>query len=449
MLFDTIAGIATLQGMSALNIVRVSGSEAIPIVNQIFKGKDLLTAPSHTVHYGHIVEDGVFVDEVLVSIFIEPKSFTGENVVEISTHGGSFIPNKIMELLIEKGCRTADPGEFSKRAFQNGRIDLSQAEAVMDMISAQTDAQLRLANRGLQGEVKSLIESLQNDLLTMISQIEVNIDYPEYDDAVKMTDEILAPEVEILLNRIERILQKSATGRAIREGIKTVIVGKPNVGKSSLLNALLKEDKAIVTPISGTTRDLVEGVWNLGGVLLKLTDTAGIRNTEDLIEQIGIGKSKKALNEADLVLLVLDQSQGLSTEDLQLLELTKNKTRIIVGNKTDLGKNAGVILDKMIDISALKNTGLDQLEAEVKRLFVNESLFAESEILVANARHIGKIKESMLALKDALSACKKHFPVDMIEIDIRKAWEMLGEITGQSGSENLIHSLFSKFCLGK
>jgi tRNA modification GTPase len=449
MLYNTIVGIATLQGMSALNILRVSGSDAIPIVNKIFKGKDLFGVPSHTVHYGHIVQGEMPIDEVMVSVFREPKSFTGENVVEISTHGGSLIPQKIVELLIKNGCRAAEPGEFSQRAFQNGRIDLSQAESIMDMISAKTEAQLLLANRGLRGEVRDLVNSLQNDLLNLISKIEVNIDYPEYDDAIKMTDEILIPELKDILDRVNSILQKSITGRVVREGIKTVIVGKPNVGKSSLLNSLLKEDKAIVTNISGTTRDLVEGEWNLGGVLLRLVDTAGIRNTEDVIEKIGIGKTKKALAEADLVLLVLDQSQQITEEDRQLLELTKNKVRILVGNKIDLGKNVELQNEKMINISAKNATGLDQLEAEIKRRFIDESLFREDEILLANARHIGRLEVCKVALSDALSACGVHFPIDIVEIDIRKAWETLGEITGVSGSENLIHSLFSKFCLGK
>jgi len=449
MLYDTIVGIATLQGMSALNILRVSGADAIPIVSKIFKGKDLLSVPSHTVHYGHIIQKNVPIDEVMVSVFREPKSFTGENVVEISTHGGSLIPNKIVELLIKNGCRAAEPGEFSQRAFQNGRIDLSQAESIMDMISAKTEAQLLLANRGLRGEVRDLVGSLQNDLLSLISKIEVNIDYPEYDDAIKMTDEIVIPELKSVLDRVHSILQKSTTGRVVREGIKTVIVGKPNVGKSSLLNSLLKEDKAIVTNISGTTRDLVEGEWNLGGVLLRLVDTAGIRNTDDVIEKIGIGKTKKALSEADLVLLVLDQSQQITEEDRQLLELTKDKVRILVGNKIDLGKNVDLQTEKMVNISAKNATGLDQLEAEIKRLFIDESLFHEDEILLANARHIGRLEVCKTALSDALSACMVHFPIDIVEIDIRKAWETLGEITGVSGSENLIHSLFSKFCLGK
>ncbi|MDD3127018.1 MAG: tRNA uridine-5-carboxymethylaminomethyl(34) synthesis GTPase MnmE [Candidatus Izemoplasmatales bacterium] len=449
MLYDTIVGIATLQGMSAINVVRISGIDAIAIVNKIFKGKDLSTVSSHTVHYGHIIDGNTIIDEVLVSVFFEPKTFTGENVVEISTHGGYLIPNKIVELLVKNGCRIAENGEFSKRAFLNGRIDLSQAESIMDVISAQTETQLRLANRGLHGDVKALVGELQTTILDIIAKIEVNIDYPEYDDATVMTDNILRPDIKKIVSRLSVILHNSETGKVIREGIKTVILGKPNVGKSSLLNSLLKEDKAIVTEISGTTRDLVEGDWNLGGVILNLVDTAGIRNTDDAVEKIGIIKAKKALSEADLVLLVLDQSRSLTTEDIDLLTLTKNKPRIIVGNKIDLGKHIDIKLEKTIDVSAKNSTGLDQLEAEVKRLFIDESLLKENQLMLANARHIGKIGEAKTALEDALKACENHFPVDIIEIDIRKAWEVLGEITGETGNEVLIHALFSRFCLGK
>ena len=449
MVYDTIVGIATLQGMSALNIIRVSGSEAISVVNAVFKGKNLNDVPSHTVHYGHIVDEVGVIDEVMVSVFREPKSFTGENVAEISTHGGSLIPNKIISLLIEKGCRLAENGEFSQRAFLNGRIDLTQAESIMDMISAKTDAQLRLATKGLQGEIKDLIRRVQDDILDLLSQIEVQIDYPEYDDVVHLTQAVLLPQLNVLQASLDTLLQKSNTGKVIRDGIRTVIVGKPNVGKSSLLNRLLREEKAIVTEVSGTTRDLVEGEWNLGGILLRLIDTAGIHETADLVESIGIGRSKKALEEADLVLLVLDQSQKLTKEDLRLLDWTQNKPRIIIGNKVDLGKNVDLTAEKMIDVSALTNVGIDTLEKEVKRMFVDEKIFADHGVLLSNARHIGKIREARSSLDSAISACDAGLPVDLVEMDLRQAWEHLGEITGQCGAESLIHSLFSKFCLGK
>ncbi len=449
MIFDTIVGIATLRGISALNVIRVSGSDAIQLVNRLFVGKDLDQQPSHTVSYGHLIDDGVIIDEVLVSIFREPKSFTAENVVEISTHGGYLIAEKVIEALIKLGCRMAEPGEFTKRAYLNGRIDLTQAESIMDMVNAKTMTQLQIANQGLNGQVKELINDLQSDLLSLIAKIEVNIDYPEYDDAVVMTNEIIIPETKTIIDKINQILIKSDTGKVIREGIKTVIVGRPNVGKSSLLNTLLREDKAIVTEISGTTRDLIEGELNLGGILLKLIDTAGIRTTDDIVEKIGIDRAKKALSESDLVLLVLDQSQKLTDADKELIELTSDKTRIIVGNKTDLGSLVDIQNENIIKVSAKNKTGIDLLENEVKRLFVDEVLIGNNETMLSNARHIGKLKEANQNLKDALSSAQINYPVDMVEIDLRKAWESLGEITGESGTEILISTLFSKFCLGK
>ncbi|MFH0992815.1 MAG: tRNA uridine-5-carboxymethylaminomethyl(34) synthesis GTPase MnmE [bacterium] len=449
MLFDTIVGIATLRGMSAINVIRVSGSDAISAVASIFRGRDLRSVASHTVTYGHIIEDDSIIDEVVVAIFREPKSFTAENVVEISTHGGFLIPEKIVALLIATGCRLAEPGEFTKRAYLNGRIDLAQAESVMDVINAKTTTQLQVANQGLDGRVSALVTDLQQDILAIIAAIEVNIDYPEYDDAVIMTNAVLTPQLEAISGRIAGLLQKSDTGRIIREGVKAVIVGKPNVGKSSLLNTLLREEKAIVTEISGTTRDLVEGELNLGGIVLKLVDTAGIRDTEDVVESIGIARSRKAMAEADLILLVLDQSRSLTEMDRQLLASTKDRVRIIVGNKVDLGKSADAGGELMIDVSAKNHTGIEALETEVKRMFVDERIIAAGDVLIANARHIGKLREAGKAIQDALGACTDRLPVDMIEIDVRRAWEALGEITGETGSETLINALFSRFCLGK
>jgi len=449
MLYDTIVGIATLRGTSAINVIRVSGDDAVTAVASVFRGRDLSAASSHTVSYGHIVDREDVLDEVLVSVFLAPKSFTAENVVEISTHGGFLIPEKIVALLVERGCRVAEPGEFTRRAYLNGRIDLSQAESVMDVINAKTDAQLRLAHQGLDGSVAALVASLQKEILDIVAAIEVNIDYPEYDDTVVMTDRIILPKLRDVSTRIDEAIAKAATGKVIRDGVKAVIVGKPNVGKSSLLNTLLGEEKAIVTEISGTTRDLVEGELNLGGITLKLIDTAGIRETDDVVESIGIARSKKAMNDADLVLLVLDQSSSLTETDRQLLELTKDKPRIVVGNKVDLGKKFDPLAGRMIDVSAKHKTGIRELEAEVRRLFVDERVIASGEVVIANARHIGKLKEASLALSDAMAACGAGLPVDMIEIDIRRAWEALGEITGESGSDALVASLFSRFCLGK
>lgn len=449
MLFDTIIGISTKLGESAISVVRVSGDDAFVIVNKIFRGEDLTTVSSHTIHYGWIVDQDRLIDEVVLSVFKKPRSFTTEDTVEISCHGGNYIAGEIVKLLLKSGCRMARNGEFTERAYLNGRIDLTKAESIMDVIRAKTSSQLEVAHMQLRGDVFALIDKLQNNLLDIIAQIEVNIDYPEYDDAVVITNDIIIPKTEKLLNEINHVLKTSNTGKVLREGIKTVIVGKPNVGKSSLLNSLLREDKAIVTDISGTTRDLIEAEFNLNGILLQLIDTAGIRETEDYVEKLGIDRTKKALDQASLVLLVLDQSQALTDQDHTLLELTKNKTRILVGNKTDLGHISELDGETVIPISAKNHQGLDLLEDEVRRLFIDESLVESHETLLSNTRHISKMEEVKQNLIDALSSAKEKLPVDMIEIDLKAAWHHLGEITGSVSSDSLIDSLFSKFCLGK
>jgi len=446
---DTITAKTTADGISAINIIRVSGYEAFSIVNQIFMGANLETAESHTLKYGHIHDQGKIIDEVIVFLYKAPKSFTAEDVVEISTHGGNFIANEILKLLIGHGARMADKGEFTKRAYLNGRLDLTEAESIMDMVSAKTDKQLALANSQLRGDVHRLIDSLRDDVLEIVANIEVNIDYPEYDDIEQLTAEIVIPKVSSLLDKIDNILKEANTGKVIREGIKTVIIGKPNVGKSSLLNSLLKEDKAIVTEISGTTRDLIEAELNLDGIILKLTDTAGIRETEDIVEKIGIERTIKAINQASLVLLVLDQSNYLTDLDTTLLNLTKTKTRILIGNKIDLGKNIDIDNETIINVSAKNNVGLDSLAQKVKELYIDEALVSDDYTLISNVRHIAKLEETKRALFDALTACESSLPIDMAEIDLRKAWSCLGEITGEVSSEDLITTLFQKFCLGK
>ena len=450
MIYDTIVAKTTANGISAINLIRISGDESFAIVNSIFKGVDLTKQKSHTIHYGYIVNgQNEQIDEVLISVFKAPKTFTAEDVIEIACHGGNFIANEITKLLIANGARLAENGEFTKRAYLNGRLDLTEAESIMDMVNAKNLNQLKIANSQLRGDVLKLVENLQNDLLDIIANIEVNIDYPEYDDVIEMTNDIIIPNIEFLIKKIDKILKESSTGQIIRDGIKTVIVGKPNVGKSSLLNTLLKEDKAIVTEISGTTRDLIEAELNLDGIILKLIDTAGIRVTEDIVEKIGINKTKKAIDGADLVLLVLDQSSNLTDTDLELLSITKDKTRIIIGNKIDLGTKINLKDEHIINISAKNNIGIDSLSQEVKRLFVDEKLLDENLTLISNTRHIGKIEECKIALNQALSAANEYIPIDMIEIDLRKAWSSLGEIIGESTSDDLISTLFSRFCLGK
>ncbi|MGE4571641.1 MAG: tRNA uridine-5-carboxymethylaminomethyl(34) synthesis GTPase MnmE [Candidatus Izemoplasmatales bacterium] len=449
MIFDTIAAKTTADGSSAINVIRVSGSDSFNIVNSVFKGPNLLKQKSHTVHYGHIQDKNNIIDEVMVSIYKSPKTFTREDVVEISCHGGNFIADEILKLLIAHGARMAQNGEFTKRAYLNGRLDLTEAESIMDLVNAKSRKQLQLANNQLKGDVKRLVDVLQERILNIIANIEVNIDYPEYDDVLEMTNEVLIPNIDILLNEIEQIIKESETGKLIRDGIKTVIVGKPNVGKSTLLNTLLKEDRAIVTDISGTTRDLIEADLNLDGVILKLIDTAGIRITKDVIENIGIHKTKKAIESADLILLVLNQAEELNDLDEELLNLTKNKERIILGNKMDLGKKINLNNESIINISAKNKEGIEELSKAVKKLFIDEKILNGERALLSNVRHIGKFKEVKQALLDAKKASIDQIPIDFVEIDLRKAWANLGEITGQSSNEDLLDHLFSKFCLGK
>ncbi len=449
MMNDTIAQISSAIGQGAISIVRMSGDNSIKIANKIFKGFDLEKATSHTVHYGHISYQGKKIDEVLISVFLAPKTFTTENIVEINCHGGVFVANKILEILLLEGARSANPGEFTERAFLNGRIDLTQAEAVMDIIEAKSDLSLSLANKGLDGEIYKLIVALRNDLLTIIAHIEVNIDYPEYDDVTQLSNKIIKPEIEKLLHKINQLLEKASYGKIIKDGLKTAIIGRPNVGKSSLLNALLREDKAIVTEIQGTTRDIVEGSINLGGIILNLIDTAGIRDSEDLIEKIGIDKAKKIINEAELILFVLDNNQTLTEDDEKLLALTENKKRIIIINKTDLNKALDHTFENSIFVSALHKTGINELETMIKKMFLSGEVNLTDQTYISNARHIAKLTEVQTSLKDSLIAIKDALPIDMVEIDLKSAWSILGEIIGDTSTTSLLDELFSKFCLGK
>ncbi len=446
---DTIAAISTALGQSAISIVRMSGENAFDILKKVFTKKDIDLADSHTIHYGHILDDTQKVDEVLVSIFKKPKSFTTEDMIEINCHGGPFVARKILELLLKKGARLADKGEFTERAFYHGRIDLTQAESVLDMIEARTDHALKLANKGLDGAIYELIQNLRQKLLDIIANIEVNIDYPEYDDVEELTDTILVPRIEHLLENIDDILDKAAVGKVIKEGIKTVIIGRPNVGKSSVLNALLKEDKAIVTEIQGTTRDTVEGEINIGGIILKLIDTAGIRDSDDLIENIGIKKAKKLIEEAELILYVLNNNEPLSKDDEKLLELTKHKKRIVIINKIDLESEIDKTFENSVQISALNRTNIEALEKRIEALFLKGEINIDDSAYLSNARHIAKMHKVSTHLKDAWDAAKAHQPVDIIEIDLKGAWEVLGEIIGETKKTTLLDELFSKFCLGK
>lgn len=456
--FDTIAAISTPPGEGAISIVRMSGEEAVSIAQKVFSGKDLTQAKSHTINYGHIVDPKTHeeIDEVMVSLMLAPKTFTREDVVEINCHGGIVATNRILQMLLVNGARLAEPGEFTKRAFLHGRIDLTQAESVMDLIRAKTDRSMKIALNQLDGNLSHLIDSLRKDILDVLAQVEVNIDYPEYDDVEEMTTKLLREKAIEIKQRIEQLLKTASQGKIMREGLATALVGRPNVGKSSLLNHLLHEDKAIVTDVAGTTRDVIEEYVNVSGVPLKLIDTAGIRETDDKVEKIGVERSKKAIEQSDLVLLVLNAAESLTKEDLELIRLTNDKKRIIILNKTDLEekldrKELAKISENapVYATSILKNEGVEALEEAISKLFFNGIENSQSTVMVTNARHIALLKKSQNSLDSVLEGISSGMPVDLVQIDMTEAWNLLGEITGESYEDELLDQLFSQFCLGK
>lgn len=444
MFSDTIAAISTPLQEGAISIVRMSGEDALEIANKVFS-KDLAQQKSHTISYGYIQENGQILDEVLVSVFRAPKTYTREDVVEINCHGGIYITRRILELLLANGARMAKPGEFTMRAFYHGRIDLSQAEAVEDMIEATSDIGASLAINGIRGSVRRLLEPLIDDIMDIIANIEVNIDYPEYEDVATLTSQDLLPKTENWLKKLDRILERAQSGQIVKQGIDTVIIGRPNVGKSSLLNALLEEDKAIVTDIAGTTRDIVEGKIRLGSVQLNLIDTAGIREADDEIERIGIQKSEQKLREAQLVLLVLDGSSPLTEEDRRLIALTEDKLRLIVINKADLHTDP-IHIPEGISISA-RNGQIEPLLDALNELYEQNVL--KDEPVLSNERQIGLLKLARTDMIRAKEAMEMQIEPDLIEIDIMAAHDHLKEILGEVSREDLIDTLFSKFCLGK
>lgn len=452
---DTICAIATSQGVGAIAIIRVSGDDSINIVNKIFKGKDLLKVKTHTINYGYIVDKcGKIIDEVLVSVMLSPKTFTTENTVEINTHGGIACTNKVLELLLENGCRLAEPGEFTKRAFLNGRIDLLEAEAVMDKINAQTEIQNTMASNQLSGKVSELINNLRDDMVQVISNINVNIDYPEYDDVDIITNEILLPKITNLKSKITKIISESKNGKIIKDGIKTCIIGQPNVGKSSLLNALLQEDKAIVTDIAGTTRDIVEGTISIDGIILNMIDTAGIRETSDKIEAIGVEKSLNLMSQSDLVLLVLNNNTELDDNTKKIIKELGNKEYLVIVNKIDLGNklvldNGVVDNDRIVRISVKENIGLDDLKAKIKDLFNLSKLETKDPTYLTNARSLSILKKCLENIENIEENIKNNLPIDLVEIDIQNIWQDLGKINGTTYDEELLDEMFSRFCLGK
>lgn len=455
---DTIAAISTAVGEGAIGIVRLSGPEALDISNKIFKGKNLNDVSSHTIHYGHIVDPITEekIDEVMTSVLIGPKTFTKENIVEINCHGGVVAVNRVLNIVLKNGARLAEPGEFTKRAFLNGRIDLSQAEAVMDLIQAQTDKAMSVAMSQLDGRLSNLIKTLRQLLLETIAQVEVNIDYPEYDDVEEMSHNMMREKTREVYREIDKLLAVANQGKILREGIQTAIVGRPNVGKSSLMNTLVQEEKAIVTNIPGTTRDMIEEHVNVRGIPLKLIDTAGIRDTEDQVEKIGVGRSRAVLQTADLILVMLNNNEELTNEDKDILESVKELDHIVLINKTDLETKIdleevqSIIADnKIIELSLTEEKGIDDLEQTLVDKFFKGELSPKDMTYVSNARHIDLLEQSKVALEDAMNGLEMAIPLDIVQIDVTRTWEYLGEIIGDTASEGLIDQLFSQFCLGK
>ena len=441
---DIIVAVATSRLEAAISIIRISGPESIAFVQKFFTGK-LINKESHTINYGYIIDDGKRIDEVLVNIYRGKKTFTGEEMVEINCHGGVYITKRVLEVCIKNGARIAERGEFSKRAFLNGRIDLSQAEAISDIISAKNSYASELALNGIRGNISNFIEDLKEDLIKIITQIEVNIDYPEYDDVEELTATSLLPESKVLLEKMNKILNDSKNIKLVKEGIKTVIIGKPNVGKSSLLNALLQEEKAIVTNIAGTTRDIVEGSISIDGIVLNMIDTAGIRETDDIIESMGVEKSKELINQADLVLLVIDGSLKLDQGDQELLELTNDSNRIIVLNKADQGIK--VDLDGVV-ISA-KDSDIGALTNKIKEMFELGKIIDNNDHILTNARQTMLLQKASQALNQAVEAMKMLVPTDLIVTDLYECWNNLKEILGEKAKEDLLDELFKRFCIGK
>lgn len=452
--FDTITAIATPLGEGAIGIVRISGTEAVAIANRIFQGKNLETVDSHTLNYGHILDPDKdeILDEVMVGVMRAPRTFTREDVIEINTHGGIAVTNEILQLILRQGARMAEPGEFTKRAFLNGRVDLTQAEAIMDIIRAKTDKAMNIAVKQLDGSLKDLIDNTRQEILNTLAQVEVNIDYPEYDDVEEMTTALLREKTQEFQNLLENLLRTARRGKILREGLSTAIIGRPNVGKSSLLNNLLREDKAIVTDIAGTTRDVIEEYVNIKGVPLKLIDTAGIRETDDIVEKIGVERSRQALAEADLILLVLNASEKLTDQDRALLALSDMTRRIVLLNKTDLKEEieAEELPEDVIRISVLENQNIDQIEERINQLFFdNAGIVEQDATYLSNSRHIFLIEQAVQSLQAVNEGLEFGMPVDLLQVDLTRTWQILGEITGDAAPDELITQLFSQFCLGK
>lgn len=448
---DTIVAISTAVATGAISIIRLSGNESIEIVNKCFKGKDLTKAQSHTINYGYITDNGELIDEVLVSIMRKPKTFTTEDIVEINCHGGITTTNRILETMLNNGARLAEPGEFTKRAFLNGRIDLIESESIMDIVNSKSEEARKMALSGVEGKISILVTNFRESLKQLLSSIEVNIDYPEYYDIEVVTRNDIAKSISEMKEKLSILINESKDANIIKNGIKTIIIGKPNVGKSSILNKLLQQEKAIVTDIPGTTRDIVEGEIYLDGILLNIIDTAGIRKTDDVVEKIGVEKSVSLISEADLVIVVLNNNSELSDEDKIILEKTKNTQRIIVINKTDLENKLQISdkLDNIIRTTTSTREGIEPLRKKIKELFNTDKLKTKDYTYLSSSRQISLAKRAYQSLISAEEALKNNMPIDMIEIDLKECFEILGEIIGITYSDEIIDNLFKNFCVGK
>lgn len=444
---NTIAAISTPLGTGAISIIRMSGKDSISIINKIFT-KDLSNEKSHTIHYGKIIDNNEEIDEVLVSLMRSPKTFTKEDVIEINCHGGLSITNKVLELLLNNGAVLASPGEFTKRAFLNGRIDLIEAQGIMDLIEAKTELARTQAMKELNGNLSNKIDLLREKLIEIISNIEVNIDYPEYEDINKVTNEQIYPKIKELIQEIDNLIASNEDGKIIKEGITIGIIGKPNVGKSSLLNAILEEEKAIVTNIEGTTRDTIEGTTIINGIACNFIDTAGIRNSDNIVEQIGVNKSKKIIDTCDLVLLVLNNNDIITKEEQELLEQIRNKPHIVIVNKIDLEQKLE-LNEECIKISIKEKKGLEQIKDKISEIFNLDKIKTQDMTYLSNARSISLLKKANNLLVFSLTNIENNYPIDIVEIDLKESWNTLGEIIGKTYTDELLNEMFQRFCLGK
>lgn len=446
---DTICAVSTALGGGGISIIRVSGENSVAIVNSIFVGKNLNEVKSHTINYGHIESSGKIIDEVLVSVMRAPRTYTTEDVVEINVHGGIATTNKVLELLLNVGCRLAEPGEFTKRAFLNGRIDLVEAESVADLINADNESARSLSINQLTGKLSSMIKKLKEKIISLEANIHVNIDYPEYEDIEDMTLSKVSSELEEIKKVVTEMLNESRTGKIIKEGIDIAIVGRPNVGKSSILNALLEEEKAIVTDIAGTTRDVVEGQMIISGVKCNFIDTAGIRATEDVVEKIGVDKAEEMMTKADVVIMVFSNCDLMSEQERTMLEKLQDKPHIVFVNKNDMEKKIDLKDEKAVYGNTIEEDGLDDLKSAIKKIFDLDGLSNKDFTYIANARQEALMKKCQGAISRAIEAVKMNVPVDIITIDLEEARVSLGEILGEVYDEELIDELFARFCLGK